>query len=50
MLPCTGIPGVAPPLCSWAETKDGTVTLADIQRFNYAIDEMYFYKQREDEQ
>ncbi len=44
MRPCTGIANVCPPLCTLAETRDGTYTLADIQRFHYAMDEMIYYK------
>jgi hypothetical protein len=40
MRPCTGVPGVSPPLCTWAQLQDGTYTAADVERFNVALDEL----------
>ena len=34
MIPCIGIPGHVPPLCTWKELEDGTYNLADVYRFN----------------
>ena len=39
MRPCAGVPNIIAPLCSYRETQDGTYSLADILRFNIAIDE-----------
>jgi|GEM_PF-7075943 len=41
---CAGIPNVCPPLCTWEQTRDGTYTLADIQRFHYTLDELSHYR------
>lgn len=41
MRPCTGIPKYhVPPYCTWAELNDGTYTLADVELFNQALDEI----------
>ena len=40
MRPCVGISGVCPPLCKLSELRDGTYNLADVMRFNIAMDEM----------
>lgn len=40
MRPCAGIDGVCPPLCKWSDLYDGTYSLADVEMFNVAMDEM----------
>lgn len=40
MRPCVGIAGLCPPLCTWANLNDGTLSLADVERFNQAMDEI----------
>ena len=45
MRPCTGIVGLCPPLCTWAELNDGTYSLADVERFNQAIAEILAAKE-----
>lgn len=40
MRPCTGVHGITPPLCTWAQLNDGTYSLGDVMRFNIAIDEL----------
>jgi hypothetical protein len=40
MRPCVGIIGLCPPLCAWASLGDGTLSLADLERFHQAMDEM----------
>jgi len=40
MRPCVGVNGLCPPLCTWSQLRDGSVTLADVERFNQAIDEV----------
>jgi len=40
MRPCTGINGLCPPFCTWAQLNDGTYSLADVEMFNQAMDEM----------
>jgi len=40
MRPCTGIHGLCPPLCTWAQLLDGSLSLADVERFNQAMDEL----------
>ncbi|WPJ52946.1 hypothetical protein RCIP0055_00030 [Klebsiella phage RCIP0055] len=37
---CTGIEGVCPPLCTWAQLKDGTISLAEVEQFHFAMDEL----------
>ena len=39
MRPCTGVNGIIPPLCTWAQLKDGSLSLGDVERFNQAINE-----------
>ncbi len=41
MRPCVGIVGVCPPLCTWAQLEDGTLSLASVERFNQAMDELW---------
>lgn len=36
--PCTGIPGVLPPLTSWDKLDDGSITLATVEEMNQVID------------
>lgn len=40
MRPCMGINGICPALCNWAQLIDGTLSLADVERFNQAMDEV----------
>ncbi len=40
MLPCVGVQGVCPPLCSWAQLNDGTYSLADVEYFHIVINEL----------
>ena len=40
MTPCVGVEGVCPPLCTWAELKNGTYSLYDVEMFHAAIDEL----------
>jgi hypothetical protein len=40
MRPCTGVNGICPPLCTWAELNDGTYSLEDVERFNQTITQM----------
>ncbi len=40
MRPCVGIDKLCPPLCKWSDLTDGTYTLADVMRFNIAMDEL----------
>ncbi|MDD2108960.1 DUF6889 family protein [Pseudomonas asiatica] len=40
MRPCVGIVGLCPPLCTWASLLDGTLSLADVERFHQALDEI----------
>lgn len=40
MNPCVGVPDICPPLCSWHQLTDGTFTLADVEMFNQALNEM----------
>lgn len=40
MRPCTGVQGICPPLCTWSQLSDGSLSLADVERFNQAITEM----------
>lgn len=40
MRPCTGINGLCPPFCTWAQLNDGTYSLADVEMFNQAMDEI----------
>lgn len=35
-----GVPNVCPPLCTWAQLKDGTYSMGDVERFNQTIMEM----------
>lgn len=37
---CTGIEGLCPPLCTWAELNDGTYNICDVEMFNQAMTEM----------
>ncbi|MCC3716992.1 hypothetical protein LLE78_12640, partial [Staphylococcus haemolyticus] len=37
---CTGIEGVCPPLCTWAQLKDGTISLAEVEQFHFAMEEL----------
>lgn len=39
MRPCTGVNGIVPPLCTWSQLRDGSLSLADVERFNQAITE-----------
>jgi len=41
MRPCVGIVGVCPPLCTWAQLEDGTHSIANVERFNQAMDELW---------
>ncbi|UTC26025.1 tetracycline resistance leader peptide [Phage vB_KsaM-C1] len=41
MRPCVGLNGLCPPLCTWSQLRDGSVTLADVERFNQALTEMH---------
>ena len=36
--PCTGIPGILPPLTTWDKLEDGTLTLARVEEMNQVID------------
>ncbi|KKM21957.1 hypothetical protein LCGC14_1630200 [marine sediment metagenome] len=40
MRPCTGIHGICPPLCKWAELNDGTYSLEDVEMFNQTMNQM----------
>jgi hypothetical protein len=40
MRPCVGVVGLCPPFCTWAELNNGTYSLADVELFNQAIEEM----------
>ena len=40
MAPCVGIPQLCPPLCKYHELKDGTYTLADVERFHQTMIEL----------
>lgn len=45
MRPCVGVTDsrggvVCPPLCKYHELQDGTYTLADVERFHQAMDEI----------
>lgn len=45
MRPCVGVIDstgcvICPPLCKYHELQDGTYTLADVERFHIAIDEL----------
>lgn len=41
MRPCVGIVGICPPLCTWAQLVDGSLSIADVERFNQAMDELW---------
>jgi len=41
MRPCVGLNGLCPPLCTWAQLNDGSVSIADVERFNQALTEMH---------
>lgn len=45
-LPCVGIDGVCPPLGTWKELKDGTYSLADVERYHQMIDELTTVKRQ----
>ncbi|ACG60371.1 hypothetical protein phiPLPE_49 [Iodobacter phage PhiPLPE] len=40
MRPCVGVGGACPPLCTWAQLEDGTYSLADVEMFNQALDDV----------
>lgn len=45
MRPCTGVIAsdgkvICPPLCEYHQLKDGTYSLADVERFHIAMDEI----------
>lgn len=40
MRPCVGAGNVCPALCTWAQLEDETYSLADVERFNQAIDDV----------
>lgn len=44
MRPCVGLAGLCGAFCTWRELEDGTYNLADVLRFNYALDEMSYYR------
>lgn len=44
MRPCVGIPEVCPPLCTWAQLKDGSISLAEVEMFNQTIMELLDHK------
>lgn len=35
--PCVGIPGLLPPLATWAQMTDGTLTLEDVAEMHQVI-------------
>jgi hypothetical protein len=37
--------GICPPLCTWSQLTDGSLSIADVERFNQAMDELLDQKE-----
>lgn len=49
MVAAVGVEGLCQPLCSYSQLKDGSISLFDIEKYHWLIEELIEHKRKTEE-